>query len=48
MKIDLYKLEELGLHRYNAQYGSRGNFVTDRYYEELVKAGLLNFERRQK
>lgn len=50
LKIDLEKLEELGLHRYNAEYGKRVNdgycgitstFISEPLYEELIQQGFI-------
>lgn len=53
-KIDLLKLEELGLQRYNAEYGKRftdikyrtqSSFVSEDAYEELKRYGFIDVSR---
>lgn len=55
LKIDLLKLEELGLQRYNAEYGRRisdckyglqTTFISEFMYEQLKRFGFLTNERR--
>lgn len=37
LDVNVYKLYKLGLHRYNAQYGSKGRFISKDVYDLIMK-----------